>query len=186
MGSAPKDSEVSTGPAIEIRPYREDDRSAVIALFTRINRELSTPETGAAFETYIAHSIDEEIGQIDRFYDTAMGNSFWIAERTGQLIGMFGLERLREGVVELRRMYVDPEIRRQGLARKMLAHAEAVAIAAGYRRMELSTSELQEAALGLYRRSGFGGETEYVAEDASHKTIGGGIRRYVFFKDLVD
>ncbi len=186
MGDVPKNSEKTANPSIAIRPYREDDRSKVIALFTRINRELSTPETSAAFETYIAHSIDEEIGQIERFYDTAIGNSFWIAERAGQIIGMYGLERLRDGVVELRRMYVDPDIRRQGLARKMLAHAETVAIAAGYTRMELSTSELQEAALGLYRRSGFGGETEYVAEDASHKTIGGGIRRFVFFKDLVD
>lgn len=184
MGGAPNDSETTTGPAIAIRPYREDDRSAVIALFTRINRELSTPETNTAFEAYIVRSIDEEIGQIARFYDTAIGNSFWIAERANQLVGMYGLERLRDGVVELRRMYVDPDIRRQGLARRMLAHAETVAVEAGYRRMELSTSELQEAALGLYRRSGFRGETEYVAEDASHKTIGGGIRRYVFHKDL--
>ncbi len=185
MGDVRKHSETTIGPAVVIRPYRKDDRSAVVALFTRINRELSTPETSDAFEAYIVRSIDEEIGQIDRFYDTATGNSFWIAERDGELVGMYGLERLREGVVELRRMYVDPDIRRQGLARRMLTHAETVAAEAGYRRMELSTSELQEAALGLYRRSGFGGETEYVAEDASHKTIGGGIRRYVFFKDLV-
>lgn len=157
----------------------------MITLFTRINRELSTPETNDAFEAYIVRSIDEEIGQIDQFYDTANGNSFWIAERAGEFVGMYGLERLRDHVVELRRMYVNPDIRRQGLARRMLAHAETIATKAGYRRMELSTSELQEAALALYRRSGFGGETEYVAEDASHKTIGGGIRRYVFFKDLV-
>lgn len=153
-------------------------------LFTRVNRELATPETREAFERYIDRSIDEEIGRIAEYYDARNGHAFWVATLAGRIVGMFGLECLRDGVVELRRMYVDPDIRRRGLARRMLTQAEESAVASGYDRMELSTSELQEAALTMYRRSGYVGETEYTAEEASNKTIGGGIRRFLFHKNL--
>ena len=45
------------------------------------------------------------------------------------------------------------------------------------RKLELSTSELQPAALELYRRAGYRLLSEAVAEQASNKTLGGGIRR---------
>lgn len=167
-----------------MRPFQKGDAEAIVTLFERVNRELATPHTHDAFETYIARSIEEEIGRIAEYYDTRNGHAFWVAKLAGEIVGMFGLERLRDGVVELRRMYVDPDVRRQGLARRMLARAEEIAAASGFDRMELSTSELQEAALAFYRRSGFSGETEYRAEEASNKTIGGGIRRYQFHKDL--
>jgi putative acetyltransferase len=48
----------------------------------------------------------------------------------------------------------------------------------------LSTSELQPAALELYRRAGYRLVQEVVAEQASNKTLGGGIRRFHFEKDL--
>jgi hypothetical protein len=52
------------------------------------------------------------------------------------------------------------------------------------RKLELSTSELQPAALELYRRTGYRQVREVVAEQTSNKTLGGGIRRYHFEKDL--
>jgi len=48
----------------------------------------------------------------------------------------------------------------------------------------LSTSELQHAALALYRQAGYFLLREEVAETASNKTVGGGIRRYYFAKTL--
>jgi hypothetical protein len=53
----------------------------------------------------------------------------------------------------------------------------------GIRRMELSTSELQPEAAALYRRAGYRLVREVVAEKASNKTMGGGIRRLHFDKD---
>jgi hypothetical protein len=50
--------------------------------------------------------------------------------------------------------------------------------------MNLSTSELQQEALALYQNAGYGLVREEVAVDASHKTLGGGIRRYHFTKAL--
>jgi hypothetical protein len=54
------------------------------------------------------------------------------------------------------------------------------------RRLELSTSELQPAALELYRHAGYRLLHEGVVEQASNKTLGDGIRRYYFEKILQD
>jgi putative acetyltransferase len=86
--------------------------------------------------------------------------------------------------MELRRMYVDPSARRSGIARLMLQFAEAECRRLDMQRLELSTSELQPAALELYRRAGYRLLNEAVAEQASNKTLGGGIRRYYFEKIL--
>jgi putative acetyltransferase len=48
----------------------------------------------------------------------------------------------------------------------------------------LSTSELQPAALELYQHAEYRLLNEAVAEQASNKTLGGGIRRYYFEKFL--
>jgi putative acetyltransferase len=66
----------------------------------------------------------------------------------------------------------------------MLAAAEAECRRRGFRRLELSTSELQPAALALYRNSGYTLAREIVAEQISNKTVGGGIRRYYLEKVL--
>jgi hypothetical protein len=52
------------------------------------------------------------------------------------------------------------------------------------RKLELSTSELQPAALELYRHAGYRLLSEAVADQASNRTLGGGIRRYCFEKML--
>ena len=81
-------------------------------------------------------------------------------------------------------MYVDPDQRRRGIARKMLTFAETECDRRGFRRLDLSTSELQGEALALYRNAGYRLLREEVATEASNKTLGGGIKRYYFTKDL--
>src|SRR5262249_22252173 len=57
--------------------------------------------------------------------------------------------------------------------------AEAECHPRGFRRLELRTSELQPAALALYRNSGYALVREVVAEQISNKTVGGGIRQHL-------
>jgi GNAT superfamily N-acetyltransferase len=97
---------------------------------------------------------------------------------------MLGLEFAASDAMELRRMYVDPSARRSGIARSMLLFAEAEGRRFNVRRLELSTSELQPAALELYKHAGYRLRREAVAEQASNKASGGGIRRYYFEKIL--
>jgi GNAT superfamily N-acetyltransferase len=97
---------------------------------------------------------------------------------------MFGLERADATSAELRRMYVDSRNRRRGLARHMLTFAEDLARRERYMVMMLSTSELQYAAISLYRSFGYRLEREAIASEPSNKTVGGGIRRFYFAKNL--
>lgn len=56
---------------------------------------------------------------------------------------------------EIKRMYVAPVARGLGLARRMLAHLEATASAAGAEAMILETGDLQPEAIALYASSGY-------------------------------
>ena len=81
-------------------------------------------------------------------------------------------------------MYVDPLERGRDLGRALLVHAEDRARGRGKVRLILSTSELQVAALTLYRTSGYGLLEEEIAESQSNKALGGGLRRFHFEKFL--
>ncbi|MEM7525133.1 MAG: GNAT family N-acetyltransferase [Pseudomonadota bacterium] len=160
-----------------IIPFEARWAAPVETLFTRINLDLAPPDMAAAFEAYIQRSLTEEIGRIDAYYAEKDGG-FWLVVDGEALLGMFGLERAGPAAFELRRMYVAPEARRRGLARTMMAHAEATCRTRGADTLLLSTSEAQDAALAFYRAEGFEILREETAEAASNKTVGAGIRRY--------
>jgi GNAT superfamily N-acetyltransferase len=168
---------------LRIRPYEASDQAAVRDLFIRINRELAPVYLKEPFEAYIALSLREEIDRIPAYYAASRGASFWVAVDENGLIGNFGLEPVETGL-ELRRMYVDPRARRLGLGRRMLAQAEHVAREQRHARIVLSTSELQTAAIQLYRAAGYHLIREEVATTATNRTVGSGLRRYHFEKPI--
>ena len=164
-------------------PFSADFADQVRALFIQINRILAPPDRRDIFEAYIERSLREEVGRIEAYYAEA-GGVFRLAVERDRLRGMYGLEPQAPTAIELRRMYVAPNFQRRGLARRMLLEAERVAGSLGYETMVLSTSELQGAALALYRSAGFDLTREETADAASNKTVGGGIRRFHFEKRL--
>ncbi|MEQ9040240.1 MAG: GNAT family N-acetyltransferase [Silicimonas sp.] len=168
---------------IIVRPFEPDDAAAVRALFIAVNRLMAPRHMAEQFEAYIATALREEIDNIARYY-AARGGQFFVASAAGGLVGMFGLEQAEPGAAELRRMYVDPRFRRRGIGRDLLARAETEAQKAGCKRMILSTSELQTAALTLYRNTGYRKVRQEVATRATNKTLGGAIRRFHFEKAL--
>jgi putative acetyltransferase len=169
--------------AVAIRRFAESDAAPVRAMFVVVNRLLAPSHLRTAFEVYIERSLAEEIDRIAAYCGERDGG-FWVAVRDQKIVGMFGLEPAAADVMELRRMYVDPSARRGGIARSMLLFAEDECRRRDMRRLVLSTSELQPAALELYRNAGYRLLREVVAEQLSNKTLGGGIRRYHFEKFL--
>ena len=168
---------------MEIRDFSPDDATAVRELFIRVNRLLAPADMKEAFEIYIARSLTEEIDRVPHYYSERKGG-FWVAVDDQKIVGMFGLEPSREGAMELRRMYVDPDFRRRGIARRMLNFAEQECRRRNRPRMDLSTSELQREAVALYQNAGYERVREEVAVVANNKTLGGGILRYHFTKAL--
>jgi GNAT superfamily N-acetyltransferase len=133
---------------VTIRPFAEHDAAQVRELFITVNRLLSPPDLRDAFEVYIEHALAEEIDRISAYYDERDG-CFWVAVRGEKVVGTFGLERASDDAMELRRMYVDPSARRRGIARRMLQFAEDECRRRNVSRLELSTAEIQQAALAL-------------------------------------
>jgi GNAT superfamily N-acetyltransferase len=174
---------MSDAAAATIRPFRAADLEAVRDLFIRVNRSIAPAPLKEKFEAYIARALAEEIDRIADYYGER-GGGFWVAESSDNIVGMFGLEPDGPTAMELRRMYVAPEARRRGIARQMLTFAEDECRRRGTQSLTLSTSELQGEALALYRAAGYRLQKEEIAEAASNKTLGGGIRRYHFDKAL--
>jgi RimJ/RimL family protein N-acetyltransferase len=169
---------------ISLRRYEDRDLPAVRNLFIQVNRELAPARLREAFEGYIMRSLAEEIDRIPEYY-AAHGGSFWIVEDADRaLVGTFGLETVEAGTAEIRRMYVDPRARRRGIARAMLRQAERICAEAQINRIVLSTSELQPAALALYRAARYRLVREEIATAETNKTVGAGLRRYYFEKQL--
>jgi len=159
---------------VTIRPFADDDAPQVRELFIVVNRLLSPPDLRDAFEAYIERALAEEIDRITAYYEQRDG-SFWVAMQNDKLVGTFGLERPSPDM-ELRRMHVDPGARRRGIARQMLRFTEDECRRRKISKLELSTSELQNAALAFYNNSGYRLVREDLVQTGSNKTVGAGVR----------
>jgi GNAT superfamily N-acetyltransferase len=168
---------------VTIRPFAEHDAAQVRELFITVNRLLSPPDLRDAFEVYIEHALAEEIDLISAYYGERDG-CFWVAVTGEKVVGTFGLERASDDAMELRRMYVDPSARRRGIARRMLQFAEDECRRRDVSRLELSTAEIQQAALALYRNAGYKLVREETVKGLSNKTVGSGLHRHYFEKIL--
>ncbi|MEJ0067924.1 MAG: GNAT family N-acetyltransferase [Pseudomonadota bacterium] len=83
------------------------------------------------------------------------GVAFHVARIDGRIAG-FGAVILQPGDwAEIRRMYVAPGSRGQGIGRRLLETLEAYARTARIRVLRLETGTRQPAALSLYRAAGF-------------------------------
>ena len=155
----------------------------MIALFREFMWELTPAALGAEFQSYVERAIQEELGRIEEYYFCREDQAFFIADARG-MVGMVGVEHQDADVAELRRMAVAKAQRRKGIGRKLLAAAEAFCRKAGYRRIVLSTSELQLAAGQLYHSSGYELVREEKDAQPSHKSAGAGLTRYHYEKIL--
>ena len=79
---------------------------------------------------------------------------FFVARLDGQAAGCGGFALL-DGFAEVKRMFVRPEARGQGVAQALLARIEGEARSAGMAVLRLETGTAQIAAMRLYERAGF-------------------------------
>jgi GNAT superfamily N-acetyltransferase len=84
-----------------------------------------------------------------------LGGAFVIAWLDQQPVGCGALRPMETGVAEVKRMYVDPACRGQGVGRAILQKLEALARELGYTRLRLETGIRQPEAIHLYESVGF-------------------------------
>jgi putative acetyltransferase len=78
-----------------------------------------------------------------------------IAYADSRAIGCGAVREREPSVGEVKRMFVQPAWRRQGVARQMLAALEAHARTCGYVTLRLETGSGQPEAISLYRAAGY-------------------------------
>lgn len=161
-----------------------EDFDHVSRLWKRINRELAPPAMAEEFEQYIQSIITDELVDIDKRFTPEFGSAFWVLIRCNKVVGCFGIERKDPEKCELRRMYLDKALRGGSLASWMLKSAEVAAHDFGYRTMMLSTAEIQYSAVRFYEKQGYRRVHVEIANDASIKTVGGGLKRFHYQKKL--
>lgn len=86
---------------------------------------------------------------------TAPNAFFYVARREGKALGCGALIIADDGWGEVKRMWVAPEARGQGVGRMLLGAIEAAAQDKGVAVLRLETGVRQSEAIGLYRRCGF-------------------------------
>jgi GNAT superfamily N-acetyltransferase len=84
------------------------------------------------------------------------GAGFWLARSGDNIIGCVALRHIAEPLAaEIKRMYVRPEARGQGVAQELLEAAEKFAHTAGYQWIYLDSADDMKAAARFYQRNGF-------------------------------
>jgi putative acetyltransferase len=110
-------------------------------------------------------STDRDLDDLEGNY-LNRGGYFWVIEDSGQIVATVGIYRMDETTCELRKMYVLPSQRGQGLGKKLLEFSLQKARDAGYRKMILETATALVEAIALYKKYGF---TEYKSEHRSQR-----------------
>lgn len=113
------------------------DDPVVVALCTEQQNELD-----ARYESVTVKGLEPQV-------------PFMVAWIDGAPIGCAGLQSLEPGIAEIRRMYVRPAHRGQGISRQLLTAIEELAREHGELVLRLETGDLQPEALGLYQSAGY-------------------------------
>jgi GNAT superfamily N-acetyltransferase len=135
--------------SFELRPARYDSPDAMVLT-----------EQAQLFYVELYGGPDETPFTVDEFAPPQGG--FYVGYFDGRPVAMGGW-RFSPVIApagatrpaEIKRMFVRSDVRRQGLARRLLAALEATALDAGADWMILETGQPQVAAVALYRASGY-------------------------------
>ncbi|HEY9825770.1 MAG TPA: GNAT family N-acetyltransferase, partial [Stenomitos sp.] len=99
---------------------------------------------------------DQDVLAVEDCYLT-QGGEFWIIEQAGTLVGTAAYWPTHRGqqAVEIRKMYLHPCARGQGLGYFLLQRLEQRIWECGYRQIWIETASVLAEAVALYERNGY-------------------------------
>ncbi|MCP4642674.1 MAG: GNAT family N-acetyltransferase [bacterium] len=132
--------------AAAIRPFEEAD---VPRIWEIVSTALAPYGLTVSPET-----TDRDLADIQATYVDA-GGCFRVLAKGDRVIGCYGLHNEGDGVVELRKMYLEPTCKGRGFGRMLMEDALTTARKLGFATMVLETNGCLREAVGLYRAYGF-------------------------------
>lgn len=135
----------------QIRLIQAQDNLAVKTLVHDVLAEFGL--SGAGFA-----GVDAELDDMNEAYSDQL-SAYYVIELGGEIHGVGGYAPLLGttpgSIAELRKMYLKPSLRGQGMGQKLIDLCIAGATAKGYDSMYLETVPAMKAAQALYKKNGF-------------------------------
>ena len=144
------DYNVALAAGYSCRPWQKGDREAVGEIIRTVLEEYGLP-----FEP---NGEDEDALRVEEFYWRSEKGEFWVVlDPNGKVVGTSAfLDRGRgEKSVEIRKMYLLPEARGQGLGKALLQLMEERIELKGYKSMYVQTASVLREACNMYKKAGY-------------------------------
>ncbi|MBE9186399.1 GNAT family N-acetyltransferase [Microcoleus sp. LEGE 07076] len=131
-----------------IRSWETRDRAEAFYLIRDI-----LVEYGLKCEPFGA---DRDVYDVELFYHKN-GGEFWVVERQEEIVGTAAYYPIERGknAVEIRKMYILPTARRQGLGKFLLQELESKIMARGFDEIWIETASILKEAVILYEKNGY-------------------------------
>jgi putative acetyltransferase len=136
--------------SITIREIQKQDNVEIAAIVRNVLMEMGAPKVGTAY-------ADPNLDSLFEVYAVPKA-IYFVVENNGKIIGGAGIKQLDnsdENICELQKMYFLPEARGLGLGKKLMDFCLEKATEFGFESCYIETMTYMEAALKLYRKSGF-------------------------------
>lgn len=131
-----------------VRPWQPPDRLPAAEVIHAV-----LAEYGLAWEP---DGADCDVLEVEQFYQHS-GGAFWVVEQDSAIVGTAAYYPIQRGqqAAEIRKMYLLPAARGQGLGRFLLQQLEATIAAQEFQQIWIETASVLVEAVKLYESSGY-------------------------------
>lgn len=131
-----------------VRDWHKRDRDAAAGVIRQVLEEYGLP--------WQPELADRDVIEVESAY-LEVGGEFWVVEQDKIIVGTAAYHPIVRGQnsVEIRKMYLLPEVRRQGLGVYLLEQLEKAIAIKDYQEIWIETATILKEAVRLYERNGY-------------------------------
>ena len=131
-----------------IRDWQKSDRDAAAGVIRQVLEEYGLP--------WQPELADRDVIEVESAY-LEVGGEFWVVEHDDVIVGTAAYQPIARGqnAVEIRKMYLLPEVRGQGLGIYLLEQLEQAIAIKQYQEIWIETVTILKEAVRLYERNGY-------------------------------
>jgi putative acetyltransferase len=131
-----------------VRDWQNGDRDCTAEVIKTVLEEYGLP--------WQPELADKDVIAVESAY-LNIGGEFWVVEQDATIVGTAAYQPIARGqnAVEIRKMYLLPHIRGQGLGKYLLVQLEQAIAIKKYQEIWVETASVLKEAVKLYERNGY-------------------------------